>query len=79
MRKTMNISVSEKMYSFIKERGQTFQYLSVSEYIRHLVREDELRRREEAERPGPNPRRANDYLTDPYDDQDEPETGQGLR
>jgi Arc/MetJ-type ribon-helix-helix transcriptional regulator len=43
MRKTINISVSEHMYSFIREKGRSEFYDSTSDYIRALVRRDQYR------------------------------------
>lgn len=43
MRKTINISVSETMYSFIREKGSSEFFDSVSDYIRTLVRRDQFR------------------------------------
>jgi Arc/MetJ-type ribon-helix-helix transcriptional regulator len=40
IRKTMNISVQDDLYAYIRERSQTSYYGSVSEYIRYLVRCD---------------------------------------
>ena len=58
MRRIMNISVSEDMYSFIRKRGQSYCYSSVSEYIRSLVRQDQFRDHEKSE---PSPR-ASEYV-----------------
>lgn len=40
MRKIMNISVSEEMYSLILDRTRSGCHSTVSEYIRSLVRRD---------------------------------------
>jgi Arc/MetJ-type ribon-helix-helix transcriptional regulator len=40
MRKTMNISVNEDIYEYIRERAEGYYFGSVSEYIRWLVRND---------------------------------------
>ena len=57
MRKTISISVSEKMHEYILEQAG---YGSVSEYIRSLVRREQQRRADYATRPIPTPSRAND-------------------
>ena len=62
MRKTINISVPEEMFSFIQERGQSYRYCSVSEYIRSLVRDDQFREEEKANQPSPEPNRASDCV-----------------
>ena len=43
MRKTINISVSDDMFSFIREKGRSEFYDSASDYIRALVRRDRFR------------------------------------
>ena len=40
MRQTFNISLPEDMSDFVRERVVDFDFSSVSEYFRHLVRED---------------------------------------
>ena len=40
MRQTFNISLPEDMGDFVRERVIDFDFASVSEYFRHLVRED---------------------------------------
>ena len=40
MRKTMNISVNDDIYDYIRERAESYYFGSVSEYIRWLVRND---------------------------------------
>ena len=60
MRKTMNISLPESMFSFIQEKGRSERYGSASEYIRDLVRRDWFY--VEKKKRGPKPRRANDYF-----------------
>lgn len=62
MRKTMNISVPEEMFSYIQERGQSYRFCSASEYIRSLVRSDQMREEEKAGQPSPAPRRASDCV-----------------
>ena len=57
MRKTINISVSEKMHTYILEQAG---YGTVSEYIRSLVRREQQRREDYALRPVSLPRKAND-------------------
>lgn len=57
MRKTINISVSEQMHSYILEQAG---YGTVSEYIRSLVRREQQRRADYGQRPTPPPGRAND-------------------
>ena len=42
MRRTINISVSEEMYSVILDRTRDGYYDSVSEYIRALIRKDKF-------------------------------------
>jgi Arc/MetJ-type ribon-helix-helix transcriptional regulator len=74
MRRIMNISVPEDMYSFIRKRGESYCYSSVSEYIRALVRRDQFNENEKIN-PSPPPRRANDWFIhdDDYDDELTPE------
>jgi Arc/MetJ-type ribon-helix-helix transcriptional regulator len=64
MRKIMNISLSEEMYSLILERANAGCHSTVSEYIRSLVRRDlfEHRGRRATQRKSAPPRRANDYF-----------------
>ena len=57
MRKTMNISLPESMFSFIQEKGRFERYGSASEYIRDLVRSDWVQ-----SKPKQRTRRANDYF-----------------
>jgi Arc/MetJ-type ribon-helix-helix transcriptional regulator len=57
MRKTVTISMSEEMHDYlIRNSG----YVTVSEYIRSLVRRDQEERAALAVRPLPRLRRAND-------------------
>jgi Arc/MetJ-type ribon-helix-helix transcriptional regulator len=65
MRKIMNISVSEEMYSLILDRAKAGCHSTVSEYIRSLVRRDlfEHRGRRATKPSRPRPRRANEYFT----------------
>ncbi|HTK38872.1 MAG TPA: type II toxin-antitoxin system ParD family antitoxin [Pyrinomonadaceae bacterium] len=67
MRKTMNISVSEKMHSFILDRTSAGCYGSASEYIRSLVRRDrtEQQDRLSGHKNYAAPRKANDCIADP--------------
>ena len=70
MRKTMNISVSDELLSYIRERGGSGRYDSVSDYIRSLVerdRSDEIHKT----KPYPRPRRANEYFTMSEDELDQ--------
>ena len=60
MRKTINISVPESMFTFIHEKGKDEFYGSASEYIRTLVRRDWFY--VEKKKRGPKPRRMNDYF-----------------
>jgi len=41
MRKTINISVNDDLYEYIRERSENYYYGSVSGYIRWLVRCDQ--------------------------------------
>jgi len=43
MRKTMNISVSEETFAFIRRRSRECYFSSASEYIRSLVRRDQMK------------------------------------
>src|SRR5258706_10235214 len=43
MRQTFNISLPEDMSHFVRERVTAFDFASVSEYFRHLVRQDRHR------------------------------------
>ncbi len=59
MRRTINISVPEEMHAYLHEEcGQ----LTVSEYIRSLVRREQQRREDYAARPVISPIRANDCV-----------------
>lgn len=60
MRKTINISVSEHMFSFIREKGRSEFYDSASDYIRALVRRDQFRAYKARSRQGA--RRVNDIF-----------------
>lgn len=64
MRKIMNISVSEEMYSLILDQANAGCHSTVSEYIRSLVRRDLFERRgRRATKPKPAaPRRANEIF-----------------
>jgi Arc/MetJ-type ribon-helix-helix transcriptional regulator len=62
MRKIMNISLSEEMYSLILERANAGCHSTVSEYIRSLVRRDLFEHRGLRQRKTAPPRRANDYF-----------------
>jgi|CXWL01.1.fsa_nt_gi Arc/MetJ-type ribon-helix-helix transcriptional regulator len=57
MRRTVSISVSEELYSYMLAQSD---YGSVSEYIRGLVNRDRQRRADYAARPVPGLRRANE-------------------
>jgi Arc/MetJ-type ribon-helix-helix transcriptional regulator len=57
MRRTINISVSEDVFQYIKSQSR---YGSVSEYIRGLIRSERQRREDFAARPKAPLRRAND-------------------
>jgi len=43
MRKTLNISLPEETLEFIRKRRRECYYSSASEYIRSLVRQDQLK------------------------------------
>jgi Arc/MetJ-type ribon-helix-helix transcriptional regulator len=58
----MNISVPEEMFAYIQERGQSYRYCSVSEYIRSLVRDDQFREEKKANQPSLEPRRASECV-----------------
>lgn len=62
MRKIMNISVSEEMYSLILDRTRSGCHSTVSEYIRSLVRRDLFEHRGRRRQKAATPRRANDYF-----------------
>jgi Arc/MetJ-type ribon-helix-helix transcriptional regulator len=57
MRKTVTISMSEEMHEYLVQNSG---YVTVSEYVRSLVRRDQEQRAALAARPLPMPRRAND-------------------
>jgi antitoxin ParD1/3/4 len=44
---TMSISIPKKMMAYIEERVRSGEFASVSEFFRHLVRDDCKRRAEE--------------------------------
>ncbi|MFZ1702595.1 MAG: hypothetical protein WBO10_03155 [Pyrinomonadaceae bacterium] len=60
MRRTVNISMSEDMYSFIRVRIRDRFHSSVSEYIRALIRADKGNDRAVEPTPHRKLRRAND-------------------
>lgn len=57
MRKKVTISVPESLHDYMIERSR---YGSVSSYVRQLVRLDQQRQAEDADRPVRGVRRAND-------------------
>lgn len=69
MRKTINISVSEHMFSFIHEKGRSEFYDSASDYIRTLVRRDQFRGYKARSRQ--RARRVNDIFERPHESSDE--------
>ena len=71
MRRTINISVSEEMYSVILDRTRDGYYDSVSEYIRSLVRENQ-KTSSRGQAVG-TLKRANDYLLTLPGTDDDPE------
>ncbi len=63
MRKTMNISLSEEMHSFILERVRAEYHSSASEYIRSLIRRERSNLgAEQSPAVLPPPRTANEVL-----------------
>jgi Arc/MetJ-type ribon-helix-helix transcriptional regulator len=67
MRRTINISVSEELYSYISRQVGPFRFASVSEYIRLLVRADRVQQAERAKETPPERitlRRAKDVSRD---------------
>jgi Arc/MetJ-type ribon-helix-helix transcriptional regulator len=63
LRRTITISVSDEMYSLIREGIRSCCYSTVSEYIRFLVRRDTRPETINRERPVyPPPRTANQCL-----------------
>jgi Arc/MetJ-type ribon-helix-helix transcriptional regulator len=67
----MNISVSETMHAFITRRTREHFHSSVSEYIRSLVRQDQIKVWNEAPKEHFRlPRLANDCLPDATDQDD---------
>ena len=68
MRKVVPISMSEAMYDVVLERKHAGFHSSVSEYIRSLVRRDARESRKPVSEPlYARPRRANEYMVDPTD------------
>jgi len=45
---TMNVSLPEELHRSAEKRAQTQQFASLSEYVRHLIREDLVEGRQEA-------------------------------
>ena len=66
MRKAITISISEQLHETMQKRMRETYCSSISEYVRHLVREDY---RVEAASVRP-PRRASDLLAEFADDED---------
>ena len=68
MRTTLNISLPDDLYLFIRDQVEAGAYASISEYVRALVRED-YSRSDVSKRNRPRtsgPRRVNDIMRDEY-------------
>ena len=62
MRRTITISVSEDMYDAIHDAARKRFYSSVSEYIRFLVRNDDLKAETKPAEPARLPLTANERM-----------------